>query len=166
MFKRKTTSSSSGPEIARIDFGPARRPAEVIREIASRRQPQTMVLDADGQQYTLLFDAEGLIAASGGGLFGPQALIAAVLGAGGSCTVKEGWPVARPAYQVGLNAILQQFVEGVVPQLPAAAEDPFARRVQAPVPTPIPRPTPLTPPLLPPATPPTTPTPTAAARPP
>jgi hypothetical protein len=138
---------------------------DVIRDSCARGGRFTATAQSpDGSAYTVLVDRGGPFNVSGGGLSGTDALIAASRLRAGTYTLAEGWPVAQPLYQIGLDATLRMLSSGTMPavvgELPAArgidalrnadaAVAPPRQPAAAPAPPADPHPVPFIPTLVP-----------------
>ena len=89
---------------------------DVIRDCCARGGRFTLTADSgDGRAYTVLVDRGGPFNVSGDGIAGSEALVAASRLNSGTYVIAEGWPVAQPLYQIGLDATLQMLARETMP---------------------------------------------------
>jgi len=141
--KRKGQSKAVAPETDEGRISAQRGIAQVIRETCARGARFTITAETAGVQYVILVDRAGPFNANGPGVTGAAALAAAVRLRDGTYSVKHGWPVDQPLFQLGLDTTLRELemagpdARGPVPEAPAAASPP----VKAPAPAaPLPAP--------------------------
>ena len=126
-FKRSKKNAAAEKPAAR-HLGPNLSFLDVVRDACARGGRFTCVADADETRYSVLVDSGGPFNVSGGGLVGSDALVAAARLTSGTYLITEGWPVAQPLYQIGLDTTLRNLIEG---RVAGAAELPRARGVDA-----------------------------------
>ncbi|MFY9613936.1 MAG: hypothetical protein WAT58_00930, partial [Candidatus Dormiibacterota bacterium] len=98
---------------------------DVIRDCCDRGGRFTLTAESPtAVAYTVLVDRGGPFNVSGEGQTGTDALVAAAQLSSGTYAIAEGWPVAQPLYQIGLDATLKMLSNGTMPavvgELPAA----------------------------------------------
>src|SRR5437899_4149199 len=111
-FKRKTAPppAPAGPETTLLSS--ARTCLQVINEACTRGRRYTLTAGNGTDTFTILVDGGGPCNASGGGLTGSAALAAAARLSSGTCVMEEGWSVAQPLYQIGLDMTLRDLLTG------------------------------------------------------
>ncbi|HEV3235006.1 MAG TPA: hypothetical protein VG329_10710 [Candidatus Dormibacteraeota bacterium] len=131
-----TAKPQSGDLSAHLTF------LDVIRDCCDRGGRFTLTAESPtAVAYTVLVDRGGPFNVSGEGQTGTDALVAAAQLSSGTYAIAEGWPVAQPLYQIGLDATLKMLSSGAMPavvgDLPAARGVDSQRNAQ-PAATPAP----------------------------
>ena len=120
MRRSKKKSDKTAPETRLLS--PDLTFLDVVRDACTRGGRFTLTADSDGATFVVLVDSGGPFNASGSGVTGSEALVAASRLTSGTYSVVDGWPVAQPLYQIGLDAtlkILSQDIPETVGDLPA-----------------------------------------------
>jgi hypothetical protein len=149
MLRRKSTADA-GPTPQVRHLSSHLTSLDVIRDCCARGGRFTLLAEApEGTSYTVLIDRGGPFNVSGAGLSGSEALVAAARLTSGTCSITEGWPVAQPLYQIGLDATLRMLSGDTMPttvgELPAPRGVDTLRNASPAPPASIPQLEPATP---------------------
>jgi hypothetical protein len=116
MMKSRKAPVTLGAEV--LELGDRLSFLDVLARSCARNERWTLTVESQGISFTVLVDRNGPFNASGNGAIGAQALVNAAQLRSGRCTLVQGWPVAQPMYQPGLDLALKALLNGAVEPAP------------------------------------------------